>query len=172
RIWGIMGDKIKDNDAFTLTRVIIRDTYLDESSITEEMRRNMDLEWTEVKMETAIDRFTGTAKGGSLRQIERIPAGAIFKPMEILFNIFEENDKDLLMKIFEAMELLEHDYLGGMGSRGYGQIKFKDIDIFWNSKRSYTQGAINQNKISNGFTTPVEILKNFETIKENIKNES
>ena len=172
RIWGIMGDKIKDNNAFTLTRVIIRDTYLDELSITEEMRRNMDLEWTEVKMETAIDRTTGTAKTGSLRQIERIPAGAMFKPMEILFNIFEERDKDLLMKIFEAMELLEHDYLGGMGSRGYGQIQFKDIAIFWNSKKSYTQGSINQNKISNGFTTPVEILKNFETIKENIKNES
>ena len=27
----------------------------------------------------------------------------------------------------EGMKLLEYDYLGGSGSRGYGKVKFNDI---------------------------------------------
>ncbi|MCX7705309.1 MAG: type III-A CRISPR-associated RAMP protein Csm3, partial [bacterium] len=126
KIWGIMGDKIKE--APTLTRIIFRDTYLDEKSITQEMRRNLELQWTEIKMETAINRLTGTALSGSLRQIERIPAGAKFRPFEIIYSCYEETDKKILSKVFEAMELLEHDYLGGMGSRGYGKVKFEEIE--------------------------------------------
>ncbi|MCM8765078.1 MAG: type III-A CRISPR-associated RAMP protein Csm3, partial [Candidatus Omnitrophica bacterium] len=138
KIWGIMGDKIKNYA--TLTRIIVRDTFLDESSITEEMRKNLELQWTEIKMETAINRSTGTALGGSLRQIERVPAGAKFSPLEIIYTCYEEQDKQLMIKIFEAMELLEHDYLGGMGSRGYGKVKFEDIEIYWNTKENYELG--------------------------------
>ncbi|MCM8779201.1 MAG: type III-A CRISPR-associated RAMP protein Csm3 [Candidatus Omnitrophica bacterium] len=170
KIWGILGtDKIKDISV--LTRLIVRDIYLDESSITEEMKRNLELEWTEIKMETAIDRYKGTALRGSLRTIDRVPAGAKFSPMEIIYNVYEESDKDILVKVFEAMELLEHDYLGGMGSRGYGKVEFKNIEIYWNKKEDYENGKLNQNKINNGFDTPAKIVKNFENIKQNIKTE-
>ncbi|MEM2742095.1 MAG: type III-A CRISPR-associated RAMP protein Csm3, partial [Nitrososphaeria archaeon] len=152
KIWGILGtEKIKNT--FTLTRLIVRDVYLDESSITEEMRRNLELKYTEIKMETAINRSTGTALGGSLRTMERVPAGAIFRPFEIIYNVYEEDDKKILVKVFESMELLEHDYLGGMGSRGYGKIVFNNITVFWNKKQDYETGNLNQTKIFEGKLT-------------------
>ena len=129
-----------------------------------------DIGFTEVKMETAIDRVSGAAKHGSLRQIERVPAGARFS-FEILFTIFEEEDKDLLKNVFVALELLEDDYLGGMGSRGYGQVKFSDLKIFWNSRKDYESGNIEtaeKSTINNSHNTPVDVVKNFETIKKKI----
>ncbi|MGB9722136.1 MAG: type III-A CRISPR-associated RAMP protein Csm3 [bacterium] len=155
----------------TLTRLIVRDTYLDESSITQDMKENLELEWTEVKFETAINRITGTALSGSLRQAERVPAGACFKDCEMIYSVFDDSDKDLLKKLFEAMELLEDDYLGGMGSRGYGKVEFKDIKIFWNKAQDYESGNIqltDDRKINGNWTTPSEIVKNFDAIKQNI----
>lgn len=167
KIWGITGD-IKITVP-TLTRLIVRDAYLDEKSITDEMKKNLELEYTEIKMETAINRSTGTALGGSLRTMERVPAGAIFGPMEIIYNVYEEEDKNILVKVFEAMELLEHDYLGGMGSRGYGKVGFENIEVFWNKKEDYESGRLNQIKINNNYDTPSEIVENFAKIKENLK---
>jgi len=166
KVWGILGGT--NLTVPTLTRIIVCDTYLDESSITPEMQENLELKWTEVKFETAINRLTGTALHGSLRQVERIPAGARFKDLEVIFSIFEENDKDLLKKVFEAMELLEHDYLGGMGSRGYGRIAFKNIEVYWNKKDNYERGDVDlkpERKINNNFDTPSQIVTNFAKIK-------
>lgn len=170
KIWGTLGGtKIT---LPTLTRLIVRDMFLDESSYTEAMKQNLDLAWTEIKTETAINRITGTASGTkSLRPIERVPAGAKFKDCQLIFNIFDENDKVLLVRVFEAMELLEDDYLGGMGSRGYGQVEIKDIEIFWNNKTSYESGDVDidkKTKINNGFNTPGAIIKNFPIIKNSL----
>jgi len=165
RIWGILGNK--NLKGLTLTRLIVRDTLLDERSITKEMQKNLELEYTEVKMEIAIHRYTGES---SLRSMERIPAGAVFAPLEIVYNVFEEDDKGILIKLFEAMELLEQDYLGGMGSRGYGKIKFENLKIYWNTKESYESGNINITQINDSeIDTPEKIVKNFEKIKEKIK---
>lgn len=168
KIWGILGSEEIKN-VLTLTRLIVRDTSLDEESITEEMKKNLELEYTETKMETAIDRYRGTALGGSLRTIDRVPAGAKFKEMEIIYSIYEESDKDLLRKVFEALELLEHDYLGGMGSRGYGQVEFKEIEVFWNKKEDYESGKLNQTKINDDFKIPAQIVENFEEIRKNLR---
>ena len=43
---------------------------------------------------------------------------------EMIFNLYLEVDIAYLDRISEAMELLEHDYLGGQGTRGYGQVRF------------------------------------------------
>lgn len=166
KIWGVLGGT--NFTVPTLTRLIVRDSYLDETSISEEMRKNLDLQWTEVKFETAIDRIKGTALHSSLRQAERVPAGARFKDCEIIFNVFEDGDKALLKKVFEAMELLEQDYLGGMGSRGYGQIAFDGIEIYWNKREDYETGNIElrpERKVNNGYSTPSQVVKNFEQIK-------
>ena len=105
-----------------------------------------DMPYTEVKFENRIDRIKGVAEHP--RQTERIPAGAEFY-VEFVINIvtptFEKDDKgkktrDISDSEQEAMatkyqeefisllqagiRLLEHDYLGGSGSRGYGQVKF------------------------------------------------
>ncbi|MDH7513894.1 MAG: type III-A CRISPR-associated RAMP protein Csm3 [Clostridiales bacterium] len=170
KIWGILGtDKFTVS---TLTRLIVCDSYLDESSITEEMRANLELKWTEVKFETAINRITGTALSGSLRQAERVPAGARFKDVELIYNIYEEGDKDILVNVFIAMELLEQDYLGGMGSRGYGRVAFRNIEVYWNTHQDYEQGNVElrlDRMINPGLDTPSKLVANFAFLKEKLK---
>ena len=73
----------------------------------------------EEKMETAIDRSTGTAQGKSLRTIERVIPGVSFDLEIILKN---ENHLELIQK---GLELLKDNYLGGMGTRGYGKVEIK-----------------------------------------------
>jgi CRISPR-associated protein Csm3 len=62
------------------------------------------------------------------RQIERVPAGAEFG-LNMVLNIFDsDNNEEELKKALErAMKLLEDDYLGGNGSRGYGQVAFREV---------------------------------------------
>ncbi|MCP4687913.1 MAG: type III-A CRISPR-associated RAMP protein Csm3 [Desulfobacterales bacterium] len=166
RVWGVLGDA-RNFSSPTLTRLIVRDAPLDESSITEEMRRNMELRWTEVKMETAINRVTGAAQHGSLRQIERVPAGARFKDCQFIFTVLQEEDKHLLKQLFISMELLENDYLGGMGSRGSGRVRFSDLAVYWNSKASYESGEVSlttDRKINADADTPAMLVQRFDEI--------
>lgn len=171
KVWGMLGNADTFKDMSTITRLLVRDVFLDESSITDDMRKNMELQWTEVKMETAINRLTGTAHGGSLRQIERVPAGARFKESRFVFNVFEESDKDLLKELFIALELLEDDYLGGTGSRGSGKVRFVDMAVFWNSRSDYENGTLElttERKINNGADTPSLLVKNFADIRKGL----
>jgi CRISPR-associated protein Csm3 len=131
------------------------------------MRKNLELQWTEVKMETSINRLTGTAQHGSLRQIERVPAGAVFKDAQFILNVFEKEDKALLKNLFIALELVENDYLGGMGSRGYGRVSFQSMTVFWNSRESYINGEVSLDparKINDGLDTPALLVKNFDEV--------
>ena len=169
RIWGILAGTGFANP--TLTRLIVRDAKLDPSSISEDMRKNLDLEWTEVKYETAINRISGTALHGSLRQAERVPAGARFAPCEMIYSVFEPEDKNILVKLFEAMELLEGDYLGGMGSRGYGQVVFGDVKMFWNTPENYETGNLEctpDRRMNGDFSTPSAVVQNFSEIKKKL----
>lgn len=116
-LFGVAGD----NDKSRPSRIIVRDATLDVSSCNFE---NTDLPYTESKTEVAIDRITAKANP---RTFERVPAGAKFD-LNIVLNIFEgENEEELRHTFDKARELLEDDYLGGQGSRGYGQVKFIDI---------------------------------------------
>jgi len=56
---------------------------------------------------------------------ERVPAGAKFE-FKMILNVFSGDDeKELRQTIDLAIALLEDDYLGGNGSRGYGQVKIE-----------------------------------------------
>jgi CRISPR-associated protein Csm3 len=106
------------------SRLIFRDAMLDEKEYEKEFRKSgvvLDTEYTEAKYENTIDRKSGTTKGG-LRQIERVPAGVKFK-FEVVVNIFDEDTEDLVAKLKEGFKMLEENYLGGSGSRGYGKVK-------------------------------------------------
>lgn len=113
------------------SRLIVRDAMLtQESKMMLEESDNLDMPFTENKFENTIDRVRGTA--GNPRQIERVPAGAVFNA-EFIINIFEGTDiegkpmpsEQQLIEFFkEGLRLIEKDYIGGSGSRGYGQIKF------------------------------------------------
>lgn len=106
------------------SRLLVRDAFLttdSDSSLKES--EFTDMPYTEVKHENVIDRIKGTAEHP--RKFERVPAGAKFD-VEFVINIFEGDDEKLLKDALEAaIELLEEDYLGGSGSRGYGKVKFK-----------------------------------------------
>lgn len=102
------------------SRLIVRDAKLDVSN--EKMFENTDLPYTESKTEVAIDRVTANSKP---RTFERVPAGAQFK-LSMVLNIFEgEDEAELVRTLKSAIELLHDDYLGGNGSRGYGQVEIK-----------------------------------------------
>lgn len=135
------GKEVDFTDIVVPTRLIVRDAKLDVSSITDEMKENIDLEWTEVKFENNIDRITSKANP---RQSERVPAGAKFET-EFVVNRLEVDGKDdgelYIKKLIQAMRLLEDDYLGGQGTRGNGKIQFVDIKILFKDKESYLSSS-------------------------------
>lgn len=81
---------------------------------------------TEVKFENSIQRTTAVANP---RQIERVVRGAEF-PLEI---IYEVKDEETMLQDFKILRdgfsLLQYDYLGGNGSRGYGKVRFHDLKL-------------------------------------------
>ena len=92
--------------------------------------------YTELKTEVAIDRVTSAA---SPRTLERVPAGAVFGPSEIVFSVFDRNDTSLFRRVAEGLQLLEDDYLGGSGSRGSGKILFRSLSLEARSTADYAK---------------------------------
>ncbi len=103
------------------SRLLVRDAELITDDPDIDFSKT-DLPYAETKTEVAINRITAEANP---RTLERIPAGARFR-LNMILNIFEgENEEDLKNTLKKAIKLLENDYLGGHGSRGYGQIEIK-----------------------------------------------
>jgi len=130
---------------FKPTRLIVRDAMLVPDSKAELERADTDLPYTEVKWEASIDRITSAAVP---RQNERVPAGAVFGPFEMVYTIYRldngndwEQDVNWLKVLFEGMRLLEDDYLGGYGSRGAGKIAFRELKAELRPLKYYTEGA-------------------------------
>lgn len=119
----------------TPTRLLFRDVALTEASAKELLQGKTDLPYTEVKYEASIDRVTSAANP---RPLERVPAGAVFGPAEIVFSIYEQADFDRFTTVIEGMHMLEDDYLGGSGSRGSGKVKFENIEISCKPAPSYS----------------------------------
>lgn len=114
-LFGVSGD----NEQSHASRLIVRDAELDINACD---FSKTDLPYTESKTEVAIDRVTAKANP---RTFERVPAGAQFK-LNMVLNIFEGEDEEALKATLDqAIELLQDDYLGGHGSRGYGQVEIK-----------------------------------------------
>lgn len=104
-------------------RIIVRDANLSKETI--DLMQNRDFEkgnFLELKGENSINRKSGTAD--SPRFIERVPAGAKFD-FKILLQIFEgDNEDELIAFVEEGLAQIENSYLGGSGSRGYGEVEF------------------------------------------------
>lgn len=110
------------------SKIIVRDAYLSgESAKKLEENDQLDMPYTENKYENSIDRVRGVAE--SPRQAERVPAGAIFD-VQFVINIWEgDHENSQLDLLRNGITALEADYLGGSGSRGYGQVKFSDLAV-------------------------------------------
>jgi CRISPR-associated protein Csm3 len=135
QIFGVPGEV----DFATPTRLVVRDVHLREESAKELIEKaRTDLPYTEIKTEVSIDRVTSAANP---RRIERVPAGAVFGPAELVYSIYEGTDdkgngiadpnKDVerLRILVKGLQLLEDDYLGGLGSRGSGKVQLEGITV-------------------------------------------
>lgn len=111
---------------FHLTRLRFPDVPLSPESATALDRASLDMPFTEVKTEVAIDRTTSQA---SPRNIERVPAGAVFGRGRISLFLYEGDSAELLRTVSEGIQLVEADYLGGSGARGSGRVAFEDLSI-------------------------------------------
>ena len=105
------------------TRLIFRDAALTEKS-AQLLSDALPGSFAEVKKEIAMDRNKGSTRTGSLREQERVPEGTEFD-FSISVRMFEEDESGRSLyfdRLAEAFEMLEKDYLGGSGTRGYGQV--------------------------------------------------
>jgi len=114
-----------------ITRIIFRDCDLTPESEEKlrEIQEEKGLNFTEVKSENIINRRTGVAADKGLRTQERVPSGSEFK-MAIVLKVFEGDDEAGMMSLIEnGLDLLQKDYLGSSGSRGYGQVEIRDLKV-------------------------------------------
>lgn len=142
------------------TRLIVRDCPLDiDASPNQEQYSEMDLRYTDIKFENSIDRRRGVAQHP--RQLERVPADAKFD-FELVMDVYEddmepyrakEGEKlklntegparnQYLKAVCMAMEMLQDDYIGGHGSRGYGKIVFEVEPLIYKELNELNYGEV------------------------------
>ena len=121
-----------------ISRILVRDAYPTDTTIQKWNEHPDIVKGTEVKMENTINRITSAANP---RPVERIPAESVFE-FEIVLTIYEgDNEKELLSLLLEGLKMLEDNYLGGYGSRGYGKLEFYDINITERTREYYENGT-------------------------------
>lgn len=130
QLFGISGDTGNDEAGKKFqqeighTRLAFWDCPLDETYAQEQ--RDNDRLYTEVKSENRINRISGEAKDP--RQTERVPAGAKFR-FRLTLKQYDGDDDALLRTLLTGLKLLEWDSLGGSGSRGYGKVRFDNLEL-------------------------------------------
>ena len=112
-----------ENEPIIIGRLIFRDSILSNAKELEQLGAE---NYTEIKFENTIDRFTAVAKP---RRIERVIRGSKFN-FEIIYDVGNEKEvEEDIQLVKTGFKLLENDYLGGSGSRGYGKVKFENLSI-------------------------------------------
>lgn len=152
------------------TRLYVRDSFLNKDTKEEMQKREgtysrLELDYTESKWENTIDRITSMANP---RDIERVPAGAKFD-FQMVYNVYEKKDVDNIKVVFEALSLLQDDYLGANGSRGYGRIEFNDISVNQKSIEDYKGNNDRQEIVSGKKLDQIKIEDIIKVIKTNFK---
>ena len=104
-------------------RLIFRDAFLSNKDKLDSLGAKI---YTEVKFENTIDRISAVAKP---RQIERAIRDSVFG-FELIYEVTDKSQAQVeedFKVILDGLKLLELDYLGGSGSRGYGKVVFEDL---------------------------------------------
>jgi CRISPR-associated protein Csm3 len=163
----IFGTSARDSNAGP-TRLYVRDARMNKETYRKMQEHEgefsrLELDFTESKIENTIDRITSKANP---RTLERVPAGAVFD-FFMVYNIYGYSDIDMIDDLFVAMALLEDDYLGAHGSRGYGQIEFCDISIKFKTIDDYRKNVPKQ-----PFNEKPLLLKEIElnALKDKLKS--
>ncbi|MBL8149870.1 MAG: type III-A CRISPR-associated RAMP protein Csm3 [Blastocatellia bacterium] len=128
------------------TRLIVRDAVVDEKTrkMMIDLEEKQGLPKVEIKTEVSINRLTSKPPSGP-RQTERVPVGSAFD-FEMSYGVYEveglnQDDIDLIDKLFLALRLVEDSALGGSGSRGYGQVKFRVSNTIIKTVEDYIKGT-------------------------------
>lgn len=152
QLFGFPADVEKSSPDYAPTRLAVRDgALLNEVDLAN--AENTDMYCTEIKTEVSIDRLTSAANP---RQFERVPAGARFR-LDLVLDLYNvdntkgENEKEtrcdrFITLIKQALSLVEDDYIGGQGSRGYGQVKFKISSVREKTAEDYRKGKLEKHK--------------------------
>ena len=167
QIFGVPGEK----DFSTPTRLIVRDVNMHPDSVKDLRNLRTDLPFTEVKTEVAIDRVTSAA---SPRQMERVPAGAVFGPAEMVYSLYDGDDCDSgqdlarFKEVVTGLQLLEDDYLGGLGSRGSGKVQLEYIKVYVRSTKA--DEYINRQLVSDkeGYKALSNLVEDLDALQERI----
>ena len=140
RLFGNSSDK-----NYKVGRLIFRDAFLTN-------KKDLDSRsvkgYTEVKFENTIDRITAEANP---RQIERAIRDSVFG-FELIYEVTDKSQAQVeedFKVILDGLKLLELDYLGGSGSRGYGKVVFEDL------KANTVFGNYDVSKLNELLTTEV-----------------
>lgn len=163
---GVSHTKITGRNA--PARLIVRDCHLEPHSAEKLRQVDTGLYMTEWKFENGIDRITAAANP---RQVERVPAGSAFK-FELVYTI--ENETQViedLKNLAIALAILEDDALGGHGSRGYGKIKFQQIQFFYRSLAQYQtigSGTVDWTAPRITFDDTTALLGSFGNIEQQL----
>jgi len=110
----LFGKSAGKNSHPSITKILVRDLEMTETW----KERFLDFQkkgrpFTEEKTEIVIDRMKGSAQGGGLRNIERVPSGVAFSG-SIVVRFSSEKEKNRIKEILqEAFQYLENDALGG-----------------------------------------------------------
>ncbi|KAF2961055.1 type III-A CRISPR-associated RAMP protein Csm3 [Fervidobacterium sp. 2310opik-2] len=167
RVYGASDDQRNhSNDSKNIPgRIIVRDAHLTEESIRLLEMMDTDTPYAEIKSENTLDRITSFS---SPRQTERVPAGVEFE-FEIIYTDIDYlkgegavqnfSDEDIL-NILKVLELIEEDYIGGSGSRGYGRVKFEITEMFYKPSEYYIKNDESKVKV---------IIKEKTSLSEAIK---
>jgi CRISPR-associated protein Csm3 len=145
QLFGSSGDeRDKTKSKGEVSRLIVRDAALDVAHFEDHFDGDdLDLDYTTVKWENTIDRRKGTAEHP--RQLERVPAGSLFD-FELVYDLYDDHTTPYQPSASErtggrnkgeqhawalatAMQLLQDDYLGGQGTRGYGKVRFDGVTV-------------------------------------------
>jgi len=153
QIFGVPGEV----DATGPTLLLARDVFMTKESQQKLIDAHTDLAFTELKTEATIDRVTSAA---TPRTIERVPAGAVFGPAELVFSIYEADDFNRLHYVIDGLQLIQDDYLGGYGSRGSGKVCFEQIRLSARSSKTYT----NEIKYDKIFPSLNDLEKDYAAI--------
>jgi len=136
RLYGAASDDTTVRTTAGPSRLIVRDVFLTEASKKDLQKVLGQGTFTEVKTENSLDRVTSEANP---RPLERVPAKSEFE-FKLILDAYEVEDVHLIKHLLTALSMLEHSSLGGGGSRGSGQVTFKDIEITWRSAQDYATG--------------------------------
>jgi len=126
RVFGSANTKSEGAKDRGPTRLIVRDATLSEGWKKKFQGGKAIIE---EKSENSLNRITAEANP---RPIERVVPGVEFD-FEIAYRVIDTGDngatdeKYFKEVVLEGLKLLQNDYLGGGGSRGNGQIEFKDL---------------------------------------------